>query len=225
MKKPAVLPLALSVLLLATVSSAQKVGIYFTESGTRYVIDGRSELVSNPDLGNLPSTVVYVIAFDIPELFGYEYNLTSSDTTAIASTPVIYPSTGSDFSSEPGDVRVNTGMCFHAGDAEAGSVSTQIRLAKHTYSWVSLPTVDVWFCIRPSIGSGATTPQYTACVENPVPLSCGVAPDYFDSCQPDGCIGVYFEWQADGVTLTHCLPGLLKTPSRSTSWGALKAAY
>lgn len=134
MKKLRVLPLALSVLLLASVSSAQKFGLSFTEAGTSFVIDGRFDLVPNPDLGNLPSAEVSVIAFEITEVFGYEYNLISTDVTAIASTPVIYPSTGTNSGSEPGDVRVGTSVCFHAGDAQACPDPNQIRLARHIYT-------------------------------------------------------------------------------------------
>jgi hypothetical protein len=227
MSKLAMFATFLAILAVASEASAQKIGMAFDEAGTVFYIDGRSDLVPNPDFSNFPSAIVWVIAYDSPELSGYEYNLTSTDVSAIASTPIIYPSEGSDFAALPGDVRVDTGICFQAGGAEAGPDPTHIRLAKHQFSWFSPPTVDVLYCINPSQASvnlsGATAPQYTECVSNPVSLPFAVANEWDDYCTPDGCVPIVFEWEPDGVTMTSCQR--IPSPAASTSWGALKAAY
>ena len=86
----------LALLTVASVATAQKIGLSFNEANHEYVIDGRTMLVPNPDFFNFDSAVVWVVAYDIPEIFGYEYNLSSTDATATASTPIVYPSEGAD---------------------------------------------------------------------------------------------------------------------------------
>ncbi|HKI82723.1 MAG TPA: hypothetical protein VKA63_00180 [Candidatus Krumholzibacteria bacterium] len=112
--------------------------------------------------------MVYLIAFDISELFGYEYRITSSDATAIVGTPTFYPTATSANFGTGGDVRVGTGACFHAGDLDAGPVPTQIRLARHIYSWFAPPSVDVVYCMGPISQGDYAAPNYTECVPNPV---------------------------------------------------------
>ncbi len=224
MKKLSIISLILSTLLLASVSSAQKIGVAFDEAATRFVLDGRLDLVPNQTLGDLPSAEVYVIAFEIAELSGYEYKLSSTDMTAVEGTPVIYPSTGVDSGSAPGDVRVATGACFQQGALEAGPDPNQIRLAKHVFSWLTLPSTDVLYCIGPSIESGASVPQYTECEVSPTSLSFEIYDRYADNCLSDACIKVYFEWE-NAVTPANCVPVLHRVPSKASTWGALKAAY
>lgn len=225
MKKLSILSFTLSILLLASVTCAQTIGLSFDEAATRFVIDGRLELVPNPDLGDVPSAEVYVIVSEISELSGYEYNLSSTDLTAIVATPVIYPSIAMDLGGETGDVRVDTGVCFHQGDAEAGPDPKQIRLSKHVFSWLVLPHTDVLYCVGPAIASSASVPQYTECVDSATPLPFQIDDRYADNCLSDACIQVYFEW-ADVVTPINCVPVLIPgVPAESSSWGALKAAY
>jgi len=222
MKKLMILATVLGILAMASMSFAQNIGVTFDESGTQTVIDGRSDLVPNPALGNLPSTPVFVIAYDIPEVFGYEYHITSSDATAIVGTPVFYPSTAANFGTN-GDVRVGTGVCFHAGDAQAGPDPNQIRLAKHTYSWFALPTTDVTYCIGPVLITGDPYPNYTECVSSPTPLPFGIANFSQDTCTPDGCAAVVFQWEPDGVTPTVCQRDVVG--SQEKSWGSLKSSF
>ncbi len=215
-----------AILAMASEASAQKIGMAFDEAGTVFYIDGRTDLVPNPDLYDFPSVDVWVIAYDIPELSGYEYKLSSTDASAIVSTAVVYPTATAQNSGDAlvGEVRVDTGVCFLAGSADAGPDPTHIRLAKHTFTWTSPPTVDVLYCIGPSIASGAVAPQYTECVANPASLSFGVANEWDDTCTPYGCVPIVFEWESDGVTGVNCRQRE-PSPAASTSWGALKAAY
>ena len=225
MRKLGILVSMLGILLLASPAFAQFIGLTFDEAGTQSLIDGRSDLIPNPDFFNFPSAIVWVIAFDIPELFGYEYNLSSSDATAFVAAPEVWPAEGSDFGTLPGDVRVGTGICFQAGSTQAGPDPAHIRLAKHTYTWQTPPAVDVTYCIGPSAASvqvsGATAPQYTECISNPVSTPFTIANQGTEGCVPVGCAGVIFEWEQDGVTPTNCTG----VPVQSKSWGALKAGY
>ncbi len=219
------LAIALGSLLSFSTAFAQNIALTFDEAGTTNILDGRSDLVPNPDMFNYPSVIVWVIAYDIPELSGYEYNLTSTDASAIASTPTTYPSEGSDYATLPGDVRVDTGICFQAGGAEAGPDPTHIRLAKHQFTWFSPPAVDVIYCINPSQASvnlsGATAPQYTQCISNPPSKLFGIARESsFSPCPPEGCTWLYFEWDPDGRPTNGCI-----IPTEAQSWGTLKAAY
>ncbi len=229
MSKLAMFATFLAILAVASEATAQRIGLSFDEANTKVAIDGRSDLILDPYNYYFPTAVVYVIAYDIPEVFGYEYNVTSTDATGLWGRPVIWPSVGANFATIQGDVRVGTGICFQAGSSEAGPDPTQIRLARHTFAWATLPWYDVVCCIHPSQASvndsGATAPQYTECVANPVALPFGVAPEYANACISDGCILVVFEWEADGVTPVNCVPEPIGTPAPSTSWGALKAAY
>jgi len=170
MRKPAILMMIMAALAFSSGAFAQNIGISLDESEIQSWIDGRFELVPNPELGNLPSVVVYLIAFDISELFGYEYRITSSDATAIVGTPTFYPTATSANFGTGGDVRVGTGACFHAGDLDAGPVPTQIRLARHIYSWFAPPSVDVVYCMGPISQGDYAAPNYTECVPNPVLL-------------------------------------------------------
>jgi len=224
MKTVSILPLALSILLLPSISSAQTIGLSFNEAGSSFVIDGRTDLIPNPALGGTPSAHVYVITRDLPELFGYEYRISSTDATALHGESTLYPDTSSN-SGTAGDVRVATGVCFHAGDAQAGPDPTQIRLAEHIYSWLTLPYVDVLYCIEPSVESGAVFPQYSECVDSSPSLAFGIPDIYADNCLSDACIAVYFQWEPDAVTPVNCVPVLNTVLTKSTSWGALKAAY
>ena len=225
MKRMITLAIALFGLLLSTAAFAQNIGPTFDEAGMQAVIDGRTDLVPNPDLFNFDSAVVWVVAYDIPEIFGYEYNLTSTDFSSIVSTPTIWPAEGSDFATLTGDVRVGTGICFQAGSTQAGPDPTHIRLAKHQYTWFAPPTVDVFYCIHPSQASvnlsGVVAPQYTECVSNPVSLPFALAPGSQEDCRPAGCALIVFEWEPDGVTRSNCW----RVPAQSQNWGALKAAY
>jgi hypothetical protein len=224
MKKLSILALTLSILLPASVSFAQSIGLSFNDAATSFVIDGRTDLRPNPAFGNLPSAYVYVITRDIPELFGYEYKISSTDATALDGGETFYPDTSGN-SGTDGDVRVGTGVCFHAGDAQAGPDATQIRLAEHIYSWLTLPSVDVLYCIEPSAGSGASLPQYTECVDSQTSLPFSIYDIYADNCLSDACIQVYFEWEPDGVTPVNCVPKFYRVSAKASSWGALKAAY
>ncbi len=213
----------LSILTFASASFAQNIGLTFDEAGTKPCIDGHTELVPNPQFGDLPSAAVYVGAWGLPELFGYEYKITWNEASAIAGTPVFYPSTSANFGTN-GDVRVGTGMCFHVGDAEAGPDPSHIRLAKHTFTWVTLPAVNVLYCIGPSAASGAAAPQYTECVQTPVPLPFGVYNLYgpYTLYLPDGCIFVLFESAGNNYSPANCDEVVA---AKGRSWGALKAAY
>jgi hypothetical protein len=223
MKKLMILTAVLGILAMASMSFAQNIGLTFDEAGTTTVIDGRSETIPNPDFFNLPSVNVWVVAYDLSELFGYEYNVSSSDATANAATPVVYPSTAQDFGTHSiGDVRAGTGVCFHQGDAEAGPDPTHIRLAKHTFTWGALPTVDVLYCIGPSIGSGASVPQYAMCNQDATKGPFGIANVSQDTCTPNGCAAVVFEWD-DATTPTNCQRDVVG--SQEKSWGSLKSSF
>ncbi len=211
--------------------SAQTITLSFNEEIIVHHLDGRSGLIPNPDFGNLPSAYVYVIAYDLPELFGYEYKITSTDFSALNGGETFYPSTSANFGTN-GDVRVGTGVCFHAGDAQAGPVPTYIRLAEHIFTWFVPPPVDALYCLEPSVGSGSSAPQYTECVDTPVPLPFGLSGEPCDDfgsilLKDDtnsgwlGCVAVLFQWEPDG-TPAHCP---FSIAAQSTSWGALKAAY
>lgn len=227
MKKLTILAAVLGILAMASMSFAQNIGLTFDEAGTQTVIDGRTDLVPNPDFFGFPSVNVWVIAYDIPSVFGYEYHLSTDDATGLVSTPVIWPAEGSNFATIDGDVRVGTGICFAAGDAQAGPDPTHIRLAKHTFTWQTPPAVDVLYCIGPSEASvqatGATAPQYTECVSNPVSLPFGIANHSLDTCTPDACAAVVFEWESDGVTPTNCQRDVVG--SQEKSWGSLKSSF
>ncbi len=221
MKKLMILATVLGILAMASMSFAQNIGVTFDEGGTQTVIDGRTDLVPNPALGNLPSAQIFVVAYDIPELFGYEYYITSSDATAIVGTPVFYPSTSANFGSN-GDVRVGTGKCFTLTDPEAGPNPTNIRLAKHIYSWFATPAVDVTYCIGPIQQGSYAAPNYTECVQSPTPLPFGIANTSQDSCTPDGCAVVVFEWD-DATTPHNCNRDVVG--SQEKSWGSLKSSF
>ena len=101
MKQLSVLILALSVLLIASVSSAQTISLSFDEGSILHCVDGRTALVPNPEFSDFPSAQIWVIATEISQVFGYEYNLASTDLTAVTSAPVTYPSAGSNFATLP----------------------------------------------------------------------------------------------------------------------------
>ncbi len=209
----------LTILAVASMASSQNIGLSFDELGTNPCIDGPTELVPNPDLGGLLSTEVYVGAWDLPELFGYDYWLGSSDAAIIAETPVFYPSTAVN-SGINGDVRVGTGVCFHRGDPEAGPDPGHIRLAKHVFSWSAVPNEDVLFCIALSVASQSTAPQYLECVDNPVPMTFGVHSNLaYGAYVPDGCIIILFDPYTPPETCSEVVA------IQDRSWGALKAAY
>ena len=227
MKRLTTLAISLSCLILSSAASAQNIGLTFDEAGTALIIDGRVDLIPNPDLFNFDSAVVWVIAYDIPEVFGYEYGLTSTDASATVSAPVIWPAEGSNFATLPGDVRVGTGICFAAGDAQAGPDPTHIRLAKHQFTWFSPPVVNVFYCIHPSAASvqatGATAPQYTECVSNPVSLPFGIHNSYRSGISlPEGCAVILFAPESGWGIPATCEEAVA---ARDRSWGALKAAY
>ncbi|HKI82724.1 MAG TPA: hypothetical protein VKA63_00185 [Candidatus Krumholzibacteria bacterium] len=223
MKKLILCVIVVSGLLVPFISSAQKIGMAFDEAGTVFYVDGRTELVLNPDLANLPSAQIYVLTFRVSELSGYDYRIDTTDLSALISAPTLYPTTATN-SGTSGDVRVSTGACFHEGDSEASSSPDHIRLAKHVYTWVALPYYDVLYCIKPSHASGAALPLYSECVDNPEARSFGLA-NLWSSCVPDGCITVVFEWERDG-SWSNCWPSPPEPlPAAASSWGALKAAY
>jgi hypothetical protein len=224
MKKLSILALSLIILLPASISFAQSIGLSFNDTATSFVIDGRTDLRPNPLFGNLPSAYVYVITRDLPELSGYEYEISSTDATTLNGGVTFYPDTSSNSGTDR-DVRVATGVCFHTGDVQAGPSSTQIRLAEHIYSWLTLPPADVLYCIGPSVGSGASLPQYMECVDSATPLPFSIYDIYADNCLSDACIQVYFEWEPDGVTPVNCVPKFYRVSTKASSWGALKAAY
>jgi hypothetical protein len=222
MKKLMILAAVLGILAMASMSFAQNIGATFDSTGTSTVIDGRSDLVPNPVLGNLPSAIVYVVAYDVPQVLGYEYRLTSSDATGIAGSPIFYPSSSANFGTN-GDVRVGTGRCFPLGDPEAGPDPSHIRLAQHQYTWFSLPAVDVLYCIGPISTGGYSAPSYIECVDVPTPLPFGIANHSLDSCTPEGCGAIVFEWEPDGVTPTNCVREVVGAQQKS--WGALKSGF
>ncbi len=223
MKKLMILAAVLGILAMASMSFAQNIGITFDEAGTQTTLDGRTGLLPNPALGNLPSAFVYVIAYDIPEVFGYEYFISSTDATAIAGTPVFYPTATSANFGVGGDVRVGTGVCFGAGSADAGPVATQIRLAKHVFSFFATPADDIIYTIGPSTGAGGTAPHYTECVSSPTPLDFGLANHSLNlGCAPDGAAVVILQWTAQN-TPARCDPQVVG--SKETSWGALKSGF
>jgi hypothetical protein len=197
---------------------SQEIGAFADEAGTQSLLDSHTDLIPNPDLFNSPSAVIWVVAHDLPELSGYEYKLTSTDASALESTPIVYPSTAID-SGTNGDVRVNTGICFQVGSSEAGPNPYAIRLAKHQFTWITLPSLDVAYCVAPSLASGASTPQYTECAETPaqLPITLISTPCYFI---PHGCCWIWFEFLPDGRPVNQC-----DVPADSSSWGSLKAAY
>jgi hypothetical protein len=198
---------------------SQEIGAFADEAGTQITIDSRTGLTPNPDLNDWPSAVVWVVAYDLPELSGFEYRLTKSDASALESTPVFYPSTAID-SGTNGDVRVNTGICFQLGSSEAGPNPDAIRLAKYKFTWVVLPSVDVLYCVAPSQASGASAPQYTECVDTPTPLEFALIGNQCSSV-PAGCCRIFFEYDPYGLPVNQCIP----VPVESSSWGSLKAAY
>jgi hypothetical protein len=198
---------------------SQEIGAFGDEAGTQVLLDSHTDLTPNPNLANAPSAVIWVVAYDLSELSGYEYRLTSTDASAFESAPIVYPSTAVD-SGTNGDVRVNTGSCFQVGSSEAGPNSDTIRLAKHQFTWITLPDVDVLYCVTPSLASGASMPRYTECVDTPDPLPFTLVPGPCITV-PDGCCRVFFEFQPNGVPV-HDECGV---PVESSSWGSLKAGY
>jgi len=222
MKRLMILAAVLGILAMASMSFAQNIGATFDSTGTTTVIDGRSDLVPNPALGNLPSAVVYVVAYDLPQLLGYEYRIDSSDATAIAGAVITYPE-GSLNLGTNGDVRAGTGRCFPLGDPEAGPDPSHIRVARHIYSWFAPPAADVLYCVKGILATGALTPNYLECVSAPTPLPFGIANHSLDSCTPEGCAAVVFEWEPDGVTPTNCAREVVGTQQKS--WGALKSGF
>jgi len=238
MKKLMILTAVLGILAMASMSFAQNIGLTFDELGTTTVIDGRSDLVPNTDLLNLPSVTLYIIAYDIPELYGYEYNLSSTDGTAIKDPVVVYPTaTAQNFGdASVGDVRVGTGICFLAGGPDAGPDPNHIRLASQRFTWGAPPTVDVLYCLGPSLASidatGATAPQYTECTSNPVSLSFGLANQPLNGITPEGCAVVVFEWMPDPTCQGQ--PDCPDIPTngerqvvdtQQKSWGSLKSSF
>jgi hypothetical protein len=209
----------LGILAMAAVALSQDIGMTFDELGTKPCIDGQTELIPNPAFGNLPSAYVYVGAWDLPEIFGYEYHITASSSAALDGGTTFYPDTSANFGTD-GDVRVGTGVCFHAGDAQAGPDPTHIRLAEHIYTFLSTPAVDQIYCIGPVLATGDPYPHYTECVDTPVPLPFGLhsslAP--LQALIPYGCIIVIF----DSEPPQSCSEVVA---IEDLSWGGLKAAY
>lgn len=218
MKLLTMLSLVLGVLAMASAALSQDIGLTFDELGTKSCINGSTELIPNPNLGNLPSAYVYVVAWDLPELFGYEYRITSSDGNEVPGGTTFYPDTAANFGTG-GDVRVGTGICFHVGDPQAGPDPSHIRLARHIYSWFFPPAHDVLYCIGPVLATGDSAPNYTECVDTPVPLPFGLHNDYgLQTLFPDGCIIVIF----DSDPPQSCNEVVT---AEGRSWGALKSVY
>jgi hypothetical protein len=208
---------------MASMSFAQNIGLTFDDFGTTTVIDGRTDLIPNPGFGNLPSAYVYVIAYDIPEVFGYEYHITPSDAAAaLDGGKTFYPSSAANFGTG-GDVRVGTGVCFGLTHPEAGPNPNNIRLAEHIYTFLSTPAADQLYCIGPVLITGDPYPNYTECVDSPTPLPFGIANKSLDDCTPDACAVAVFEWEPDGVTPTNCVRNVVDAQQKS--WGSLKSSF
>ena len=80
------------------------------------------------------------------------------------------------------------------------------------------------YCIHPSAASvqatGATAPQYTQCVSNPVSLPFSLSnPE--SVVIPEGCIDMVFEFNQFDPYLWQCY----MVDAQKKSWGSLKAAY
>ena len=217
--------ICISILVLLSFPSllhAQGIAPSFEEGVIQPCADSRVDLHPNPDFNDLPSLDLYVIAVEIPRIFGYEYNLSvTNDTGTSLQRLTCYPHTSLNFGGYPGDVRVGTGECFWAGGAEAGPNPNQIRLTKYEFAWLSLPTENIQFCVRPAINSGALTPQYTQCVPTPTPLPLEYVPTGYGWPWAT-CAFALFNFTGYEDFPFSCNP-VVGTASKS--WGALKAAY
>jgi hypothetical protein len=211
----------LALLITPSVLLAQGIAPSFEEDLIQPCADGRWYIQPDPDHGDLPSLDLYVIATGLTRLFGYEYNLSLSNEAGLGfKSFTYYPSSGLNFGSDPGDVRVGTGECFWAGEAEAGPNPEQIRLTKYRFTWLTVPTENVEFCVGPTYISGAMTPQYTECVALPTPLPLKLLDTGYGSDWTN-CAFALFDYAGyEDFTFSCNVVGV-----QSRSWGALKSAY
>ncbi len=115
MKKLMILAAVLGILAMASMSFAQNIGITFDEAGTQTTLDGRTGLLPNPALGNLPSAFVYVDRLRHSRGLRVRVHLSSTMVPQSPAAPVFYPTATSANFGVGGDVRVGTGVCFACG--------------------------------------------------------------------------------------------------------------
>lgn len=156
---------------------------------------------------------VYVVAFELSEISGYEFMLFPTVVPSFFLGKETYGIAPLDFGDQY-EVRAGTGGCV-ASPTMMGPSPDSWTLARFDLGYFSGLPNDTFFCIDASPGSGAARPQYTLCDENATKQP--LYPHFTDvsGIMPDGCA------VANDIYGVDCR----STPVTDPSWGALKAQF
>lgn len=204
--------LATFIVLLAMLSLAQAqdpgtIAVTFDEAGT--VIRGNFADLGVPDAA-FPTTHihVFVVAFGIVDISGYEFSLIHTGAAPAVITKILYGPAPVDQGGDDYDVRAETGGCV-TDAAAMGSDPNSWTLCDFDFNYFSDPGREVYYCVEPSSSAAppAAAPVYSGCdnVQHEMP------PAYEDSSGnlPGGC----------GVL------NMMNVGDETPSWGSLKVSY
>lgn len=202
MKKLMILAALLGVFAMVSVAGAQELGVTFDEDGT----------VTMAPLGVGAVFNVYAVAFGLPEVFGYEFQLLIDGAVPGANlAPVVYGPAPQNFGdSTINEIRAGTGGC----------VSVPMEMGPSPDSWTLTafgliffaPAENVNFCVGPA-PSGGAVPQFTICDQDATKIGMTPANTDLAGIAPDGC-AVASPTQGQDVV-----------DAPTTSWGSLKAGF
>ena len=203
MKKLMILTAVVGVLALFSVTNVQAVdvAVSFDEAGTMFT----SAIPTGSEFH------VYVVAYDLQEILGYEFLLDPSVLPSYLLGKVAYGPAPQDFGTDY-EVRAGTGGCV-TDPAMMGADAGSWTLTMYKVMYFADPGPDVYFCVAPSPGSGAPTPQFTICDQTATifPMYPGQVDNFGNA--PEGC-GV------GNPTKDYDIVG-----AETTSWGSLKAGF
>lgn len=235
MKKLTILAALLGIFAMVAVAGAQEVGVSFDEDGLVPQIDGRGQFPAPPSAFS-----VFVVAFNLPEVNGFEFLLTESTGGAFLNEKVLYGPAPSDFGPTALEVRAGTGACV-TNAAEMGPSPDSWTLVEFKFWFFAAPTADLLICVEASPQSGAPTPQFSLCdaVATTVPMLPGN--NDLNGITPGGCAVAVLEWEATGCSDVPSDPnydpgcdGAGNSPTNGnrdvvdteeTSFGAMKARF
>lgn len=202
MKKLMILATLLGIFAMVSVAGAQDIGVTFDEAGT----------VTMAPLGVGGVFNIYVVAYNVPEVFGYEFQLTSTVAPGASLATVVYGPAPQNFGDPTiNEVRAGTGGCVTLAE-EMGASPDSWTLANYGFIFFA-PANDVNFCVAPSPASGALTPQFTVCDADATKFPMAPANVDLAGVAPDGC-AVASPTQGQDVV-----------DAPTTSWGSLKAGF
>ena len=202
MKKLTILAALLGIFAMVSVAGAQEdLGVTFDEAGT----------VTMTDLVVGGVFAVYAVAFDLPEVSGFEFQLITSVPAGANLAPVVYGPNPQNFGdSTINEIRAGTGGCVSV-PFEMGASPLSWTLTKFEMIFFA-PATDVNFCLG-AAPTGGAVPQYTICDVDATKLPMVPANVDLAGVAPDGC-AVASPTQGQDVV-----------DAPTTSWGSLKAGF